>query len=125
MWQPSRAQWRLLWTAAVLLILAWPDQHASLAVKAINWVADPFQSLPESPRPLALGQGDDVEAVAAHDADESAYYRIWRDGGVGRLRLRLKSLTDPFDPSTERQLLVGAALLCALGIWRFEPRCAP
>ena len=120
MWQPNRAQWRLLWTAALLLILSWPDGNRSLIVKTINWVADPFQSLPESPRPIALGLGDDPDAVAAHDASETAYYRIWEQGGIGRLRLRLKSLKDPFDPSTERQLLVGVAILCALGVWRVD-----
>jgi hypothetical protein len=96
-----------------------------LAVKAINWAADPFQSLPESPRPIALGLGDDADAVAAHDAGETAYYRMWEQGGVGKLRLRLKSLEDPFDPSTERQLLVGVAILCALGVWRLDARPAP
>ena len=125
MWQPNRNQWRLLWTAAVLLILYWPDGNVSLAIKTINWAADPFQSLPESPRPIALGLGDDPDAVTAHDAAETGYYRMWEQGGISRLRLRLKALDDPFDPPTERQVLVGVAILCALGIWRLDARRAP
>jgi hypothetical protein len=124
MWQPNTAQWRLIWLVAVLVILAWPDQNASLAVKAINWAADPFQSLPPSPRPLVMGLGDDPEAVQQHDAEEAAYYQISRTSRIGRLRLRLRELQDPLEPSTERQLLVGCAVLAVLGIWRLEGKKA-
>jgi hypothetical protein len=124
MWQPNSAQWRLIWVVAVFLILAWPDQNGSLAVKAINWAADPFQSLPPPPRPLALGLGDDADAVQQHDAEEAAYYRIYQTSRIGQLRLRLRDLEDPFDPSTERQVLLGCAVLAALGIWRLEGRSA-
>ena len=39
MWQPNRAQWSIIWTVAVLVILGWPpDSGKSLAVKGVNWV---------------------------------------------------------------------------------------
>ena len=122
MWQPNTAQWRLIWIPAVLLILAWPAGNGSLAVKAIKWAADPFQSLPPRPRPLAMGLGDDTDAVQEHDAAEAEYYRIFNASRMGRLRLRLKDWQDPVDPSTERQLVVGVAILAALGIWRLGTR---
>jgi hypothetical protein len=122
MWQPNTAQWRLIWTVAVLLILAWPGENRSLAIKAINWAVDPFQSLPRSPSPLAMGLGDDMEAVQQHDAEETAYYQIYGGSRIGRLRLQLRDLEDPFHPSTERQVLVGLAILSALRIWRVEAK---
>ena len=122
MWQPNTIQWRLIWIVAVCLILAWPEQNGSLAVKTLNWGADPFGSLPPTPSPLSLGAGDDPEAVQQHDAEETAYYTLYNTSRIGRLRLRLRDLTDPFDPSTERQMLVGLAILSALSIWRMETR---
>jgi hypothetical protein len=122
MWQPNAVQWRLIWIVALLLILSWPAQDRSLAVKAINWAADPFQALPLRPSPFALGLGDDMEAVQLHDAEEAAYYRIYNTSRIGRLRLRLRDLEDPFDPSTERQVLVGLAILFALRIWSLEAK---
>lgn len=103
-----------------MLLLAWPAGGGSLAVKAINWAADPFHVLPSTPGPIAFGLGDDPEAVQQHDAEEAAYYEIYSSSRVGRLRLELRDLKDPFDPSTERQVLVGLAILSALGIWRME-----
>jgi len=120
MWQPNTAQWRLIWTVAMLLILAWPEDNQSLAVKAINWGVDPAQTLPRAPSPLARGLGDDMEAVQQHDAEEAAYYYMYSSSRLSRLRLQLRDLRDPLDPSTERQILVGLAILVALGIWRME-----
>jgi hypothetical protein len=120
MWQPNTVQWRLIWTVAVLLILAWPEESQSLAVKAINWGVDPFQALPRTPSPLAQGLGDDMEAVQQHDAEEAAYYYMYSSSRISRLRLQLRDLKDPLDPSTERQILVGLAILFALSIWRAE-----
>jgi hypothetical protein len=122
MWQPDTIQWRFIWIAAVCLILAWPAQDRSLAVKAINWGVDPFESLPSTPGPLAMGAGDDPEAVQQHDAEEAAYYSMYNTSRLARLRLQLRDLDDPFDPATERQVLVGLAILSALGIWRLEAR---
>ncbi|HEV3215417.1 MAG TPA: hypothetical protein VGZ27_06820 [Vicinamibacterales bacterium] len=118
MWQPNAAQWRLIWIAAVLLILAWPAENGSLARKAINRAADPFQALPRLPSPLTMGLDDDMDTVQQHDAEEAAYYTMYAGSRMGRLRLQLRDLQDPFDPSTERQVLVGLAILSALGVWR-------
>jgi hypothetical protein len=122
MWQPNTAQWRLIWIVAVLLILAWPEGNSSLAMKAIHRAADPFQSLPRLPSPLAMGLGDDMEAVQQHDAEETAYYRMYNTSRIARVRLQLRDLEDPFDPSTERQVLVGLTILGALRIWRAEAK---
>ena len=122
MWQPNTVQWRLIWTVAVLAILAWPEENQSLAVKALNWGVDPFQTLPRTPSPLAPGLGDDMDAVQQHDAEETAYYLMYNTSRVARLRLQLRDLKDPLDPSTERQVLVGLAILIALSIWRAESK---
>jgi hypothetical protein len=122
MWQPNTAQWRLIWTVAVLVILAWPEENQSLAVKAINWGADPFQTLPRTPSPLTPGLGDDMDAVQQHDAEETAYYRMYSTSRMARLRLQLRDLKDPLDRSTERQVLVGLAILIALSVWRAESK---
>ena len=122
MWQPSTAQWRLIWAVALLSILAWPVQNGSLAVKAVHWAVDPFQTLPRTPRPLAMGFGDNMEAVQLHDAEEAAYYNLYNGSRLTRWRLRLRDLEEPIDPSTERQILVGLAILLALLIWRGETR---
>jgi hypothetical protein len=45
---------------------------------------------------------------------------MYSSSRISRLRLQLRDLRDPLDPSTERQLLVGVAILVALGIWRME-----
>jgi hypothetical protein len=121
------ASWRLIWIAAIAAILAWPSQNGSLVVKALNRAADPLQTLPATPSPLALGRGDDMEAVQQHDAEEAAYYRLYNDSWVYRLRFTLRDLEDPFDPPTERQVLVGLGVLLALVVWRREsagPRSA-
>jgi hypothetical protein len=117
--QPNRAQWRLIWTVAALLILAWPpDQGRSLGVKAVNWLVDPTDSLPTEPTQLPMGLDDDGDAVAAHDALEAEYNRLYASSGVTRVRMTLKDASDPLEPSTERQILVGVGILGALGVWR-------
>jgi hypothetical protein len=122
MWQPTSASWRLIWTGAIVLVLAWPSENGSLAMKAVNWAADPRQSLPRAPSPLALGRGDDMEAVQLHDAEEAEYYRLYNSSQFSRLRLALRDLEDPFDPSTERQVLVGLGVCLALLVWRSEAK---
>jgi hypothetical protein len=43
----------VIWTVAILLILVWPPQEGrSLIVKAVNWAADPSDSLPSLPATL-------------------------------------------------------------------------
>ena len=117
-WQPNTAQWRVIWIVAVLLILCWPaDSGRSLAVKAANWLADPTSSLPSLPAQLPIGLDDNGDAVAAHDAEESEYYRAYTSSRQTRLRMTLKTASDPLDPSTERQILAGAGILSALAVW--------
>ena len=121
MWQPTRAQWAIIWSAAVLLILAWPpDRGKSLGVKAMNWIVDPTGTLPTFPPPLPMGLDDDGDAVAAHDALETAYYHRRDSSTTTRWRMAWKEAADPIDPQTERQLLVGLAVLAALAVWQID-----
>ena len=107
----------------MLLILAWPpDQARSLAMKAANWLADPTGALADQPDPLPIGLDDNGDAVAAHDALEAEYYRQYESSRVTRLRMRLKVAADPFDPSTERQILAGIGILSALAVWRLNEK---
>jgi hypothetical protein len=118
MWQPNRAQWRLIWIAAALLILAWPPREGgSLGIKAIRWLADPMDTLPSQPPPLPMGVGDDGDAVAAHDAEEAEFFRVYNGSSTARLRMRLKVVDEPLDPATERQLLTAVGILAGLGVW--------
>jgi len=121
MWQPSRAQWAIIWPVAVLLILVWPpDRGKSLGVKAVNWIVDPAGSLPALPPPLPMGLDDDGDAVAAHDGLETAYYHRRDSSTAARWRMAWKEAVDPIDPQTERQLLVALGVLAALAVWRME-----
>ena len=123
MWQPNTAQWRVIWIVAVLLILGWPpDQGRNLAMKSANWLADPTNSLPALPDQLPIGLDDNADAVAAHDAQEAEYYRQYASSSVTRLRMTLKVATDPFDPSTERQILAGIGILSVLAVWRLNEK---
>jgi hypothetical protein len=123
MWQPNRAQWWIIWTVAVILILAWPpDRGRSLGVKAVNIAVDPADSLPALPATLPMSLDADGDAVTAHDALEREYYRARDSSTVTRWRMTLKAAEDPFDPMTERQLLVGLGVLSALAVWRLNKR---
>ena len=121
MWQPNRAQWSIILTVAILLVVAWPpDQGRSLGVKAANWAADPTGSLPTLPAPLPRALDDDGDAVPAHDALETEYYRRRDSSSITRWRMMVKEASDPLERSTQRQLLVGIAVLSALGVWRLD-----
>jgi hypothetical protein len=125
MWQPNTAQWRVIWVVALVLIFTWPaDGGRSLATKAANWLADPTNSLPAHPAQLPIGLDDNGDAVAAHDAEEAEYYRAYTSSRVTRLRMTLKTAADPFDPSTERQILAGVVILSALFVWRLNGKPA-
>jgi hypothetical protein len=119
--QPNRAQWAILWTAALVVILVWPpDSGRSLALLATRWLADPSGVLPSMPEPLPMALDDDGDAVAAHDAQEIAYYHALSRSAATRWRMRLKEARVPWDVSTLRQLLVGVAVLSALASWRLN-----
>jgi hypothetical protein len=120
MWQPNVVQWRILAVVTLLIVFAWPPQDdRSLAVKIVNWAVDPFGTLPVLPDPLALGHGDDPDAVAEHDVQVQRYDEMYLKGGWTRKRLELKVGRDPFNPSTERQLLALIAVVTVLAVWRF------
>jgi hypothetical protein len=126
MWQPNRAQWSIIWTVAVLLILVWPPETGtSLAVKAVNWAVDPAGALPTLPEPLPMALDDDGDAVTMHDLREADYYRVRNRSALTRWRMDLKEASDPFSRGTERQVLVGLAVLGALAVWRLQTAASP
>jgi hypothetical protein len=70
-----------------------------------------------------MGLDDDGDAVAAHDALESDYYRARAGSATTRWRIRVKEAVvagGPIDPSTERQLLIGLGVVAALAVWRLN-----
>jgi hypothetical protein len=121
MFKPTNAQWWFLVIVALLIVFVWPPgEDRSLAAKLVNWAVDPRDELPVFPSQLALGLGDDPDAVAAHDMVVQQYDTLWAKGGWTRKRLELKVARDPFNPSTERQLLTAIAVLTALIAWRMK-----
>jgi hypothetical protein len=122
-WQPNRAQWRLIWPVAIVLVLLWPPAETpSLAVKTLRWLVDPADSLPRLPEELPMALGDNGDAVAAHDEQAAEYYRLTESSAWIRTRVRLKEIADPLTPSTMRQILVAVALLSALATWQLGNR---
>ena len=108
---------------ALLVVCAWPPgDDKSLAVKFVNWVVDPRGELPILPDQLALGMGDDPDAVYARDLQVQKYDALYLKGGWTRKRLELKVARDPFNPATERQVLTGLAVVTALLAWRLGGR---
>ena len=123
MWQPTRGQWWMLLTVALLIVAWWPPSaDRSLAVKFVNWAVDPRDQLPTLPGPLAFGQGDDPAAVGVHDLQTRMYDELYAKGGWTRTRLELKVARDPFNPSTERQVLVAIGVVTAFVTWRMSGR---
>ena len=121
MLQPSRTQWPIICAVTALIVLAWPPADGrSLLLKTASWAVDPAGALPAMPAPLPMGLDDDGDAVAAHDAQEAEYYRRRDSSAITRWRMGVKAAHDPFDPTTERQLLVGVAALAALVVWRIS-----
>ena len=104
---------------AALIIVAWPpEQDRSLALKVVNLLPDPANTLPTLPGPLAPGLDDDADAVTAHDTQMAEYDRLFATSETMRIRLRLKVAADPFNPSTERQVLTALGVLTAIGVWQ-------
>ena len=95
---------------------SWP--HGLRQMTFVNWAADPSNSLPTLPGPLALGQGDDPAVVEAHDLETRMYDELYAKGGWTRLRLQLTVARDPLPPTTQRQLLVMVGVVAAFVIWR-------
>jgi hypothetical protein len=119
MWQANNRQWWILLVVALLLVALWPPaEDRSLALKLVNWIVDPADSLPTLPPPLSFGRSDDYAAVEAHDLQTRMYDELYAKGGWTRRRLELKVAGDPFNAATERQLLVGVGVLTAFLVWR-------
>jgi len=120
-WQPANAQWWTLLITALLIVAAWPPaDDRSLALKFVNWAVDPANRLPTLPAPYGPGEGDDLQAVNAHDLQTRMYDELYEKGGWTRRRLLLKVATDPFNAATERQLLVAFGVLAGFLVWRLE-----
>jgi hypothetical protein len=116
----------LLLIVALLIVALWPPSaDRSLGVKFVNWVVDPRDQLPTLPGPLAFGQGDDPDAVNAHDLQTRMYDELYERGGWTRTRLELKVARDPFNASTERQLLIALAVVTAFVTWRLGSNAKP
>jgi hypothetical protein len=121
--RPGNVQWWTLALVALLIVFAWPPgDDRSLAMKIVNWAVDPRDELPTLPDPLALGSGDDPDAVAAHDTQTQYYDELYNKGGWVRKRLELKVARDPFPPATERQVLTVVGVMTALVVWRLGGR---
>jgi hypothetical protein len=121
MWQPSGRQWWIIWTAAIAIVLGWPPTSGrSLGVKMVNWAVDPADTLPTLPPPLAMGLDDNGDAVTEHDALEADYHHAREASALQRWRMDLKVASDPWSPTTERQILVGLGVMAALVVWRLE-----
>ena len=121
MWQPNRAQWSIICVVVGILVLCWPpdrDHGSNLLTTVLHWAVDPANALPSIPPPLPPGLGDDGDAVAAHDALEADYYRLYNSSPTTRWRMNVKAAGDPFDPTTERQVLIASAAMAALAAWR-------
>ena len=113
----------LIVVVALLVVCAWPPgDDKSLAVKFVNWVVDPRGELPILPDQLALGRGDDPDAVDARDVQVQKYDALYLKGGWTRRRLELKVARDPFNAATERQVLTALAVVTALLVWRIGGR---
>jgi hypothetical protein len=121
MWRPSRAQWWVIWPIAVFLVAAWPPAEGrSLALKMAGWAVDPRHTLPVMPPELPMSLGDDGFAVAQHDTQMAEYYEVYDSSSFNRLRIQIRDFRNPFDPTTERQVLIAIAVLGALLIWRMD-----
>ena len=121
--QSTNVQWWLVVIVALFVVCAWPPgDDKSLAVKFVNWAVDPRGELPILPDQLALGRGDDPDAVFARDLQVQQYDALYLKGGWTRKRLELKVMGDPMNPSTARQLLTGLGVMTAFLVWRLAGR---
>lgn len=121
MFQPTRAQWNVICTVAVLVVGGWPPSTgSSLGLKVVRWAVDPWHTLPQLPAPLPIGLDDDGDAVTAHDLQAASYYDAYQRGGFIGWRMAVKDAAEPLNPTTARQLLVGLVVAGALVVWRLD-----
>lgn len=115
----TRAGARWLFFTALLIVCAWPPTDGrSLIVKGVNWMVDPGGTLPVLPPQLGFGLSDYPQAVELHDAIVRRYDELRAEGGLSRMRLDLKVARDPFNPQTERQLLLVLGVVVAFLVVR-------
>jgi hypothetical protein len=76
------------------------------------------------PGQFSMEDGEDPVAVSAHDDQEAEYNRVYASSRLARLRIRLRDMPDPFDPSTQQQILAAIGVLGGLLIWRVGARPA-
>jgi hypothetical protein len=119
-WRPNNLQWWILVVVALAIVAAWPPSEGkSLAMKFVNWAVDPRDELPILPPQLGFGVGDDPDAVYERDLQVQQYDALYLKGGWTRRRLELKVADDPFDPTTERQILVAIGVITGFVVWRW------
>lgn len=110
----------------MVAVLGWPPQQGhSLGVTLARWAADPRGSLPTLPAPLPMSMDDDGDAVTAYDTQVRAYEDARQRSATTRWRLALAGASDPFEPATQRQLLVGLVVAAALVVWRMDAARVP
>ena len=111
-----KGSWILLLTA-LLMVATWPpDKDRSLVVRALNWLVDPADSLPVLPPQLGFGLSDDPQAVELRDEMVRRYDELFNRDALTRTRLELKIAQDPFNATTERQLLLAFGIVVAFAV---------
>ncbi len=111
----------MIWPVVLLLVVAWPPaEGGSLGFKIVGWAVDPLHALPVMPPDLPVALGDDGFAVSQHDTQMAEYYDAYDSSSFNRIRMEIRDFENPFDPTTERQVLVALAALAALLVWRLE-----
>ena len=113
--------WWILLLASLAIVALWPPQEdRSLVVKFVNWIVDPGDGLPILPPQLEMGMGDDPQMVELRDSIVQRYDRMYSLGGLTRTRMDLTVARDPFDPPSERQLLLVFGVVVGFLVWRFD-----
>ena len=110
----------MIWTTFAVVVLLWPVEGGSLVIRTAHFVVDPTGELPTMPPPLSLMEGDNGDAVMAHDAQQNAYYDAYESSALTRARMRVRDWHDPLPAGTQRDLLLGLAVFAALLVWRLD-----
>jgi hypothetical protein len=109
----------VIFLTVALIVAAWPPHEGrSLLVKGLNWVVDPAGTLPILPPQLGFGLSDDLQAVEMRDAMVRRYDDMFNRDALTRARLELKVARDPFEPTTERQLLLLLGVVVIFWVFR-------
>ena len=104
---------------ALLIVIAWPPREGfSLAVKGTHLLVDPTGTLPFLPQQLDFGLSDDPQAVELRDELVRRYDIALASGPIMRARLALRNAGEPFDRTTERQLLLVFGVVVAFLVVR-------